>query len=107
MGQYGNQPDFGTRAKTTTPYGYAIDGSSEVPSAYQLKSAALYVGTGGNLLVRIVGGDSGIGNIQGNTLFKNIPDGTFLPVVVDFVWQGWDTDQPNLDTTCSDIVALY
>ena len=99
MGQYGNQPDFGTKGKNINPIGDAI----EVGTGENLKSAALYIGTGGDLLVTIVGGNFDGGN-AGTTLFKNIPDGTFFPVIVNNVWA---TNDGDLVTTCSDIVALY
>jgi len=102
MGQYGNQPDFGTRALTIVPTGdYPVDG---IESGQPLNSAALYIGTGGDLVVSVVGGDANNAN-NGITIFKNIPDGTFFPVIVNNVWATFDTDV--LVTTCSDIVALY
>jgi len=101
MGQYGNQPDFGTRAASTVPTGLAIETPSAVEPGINLKSAALYIGTGGTLVCRVVGGNNGYGN---STVFKNIPDGTFFPVVVDYVFTGDDNGEV---TTCSDIVALY
>ena len=53
MGQYGDQPDFGTRANYVVP--------TDVPGAAlvdleNLKSAALYIGTGGTLVCSVVGG---------------------------------------------------
>jgi hypothetical protein len=104
MGQYGNQPDFGTRALTIVPLGVA-----ELPLLEQqlLNSAALYIGTGGNLLVTVVGGDNAGYEGQDNvTLFKNIPNGTFFPVIVNNVWLR-AVDGGDELTTCSDIVALY
>lgn len=98
MGQYGNQPDFATRAKTIVPLGLAVDENGE-----NLKSAALYIGTGGTLCVNVVGGNEN-GFSTATTVFKNIPNGTFFPVIVNNVWTGDDNE--NI-TTCSDIVALY
>lgn len=96
MGQYGNQPDFGTKSADVTPTGdMGITGVSP-----DLKSAALYIGTGGTLIVTVVGDPSGSVSI-----FKNIPDGTFFPVIVKHVWATFDTD--GAITTCADIVALY
>lgn len=97
MGQYGNQPDFGTRAKMIVPTGDIV---LETPGE-ALNSAALYIGTGGDLTVTVVGngGDAIV------TFFKNIPDGTFFPVIVNNVWATYDSD--GYITTCSDIVALY
>ncbi len=103
MGQYGNQPDFGTKATAVTP-GISPDEASLVTN---LKSAALYIGTGGTLVCRVVGGNSTFYNSDpgsGYTIFTNIPDGTFFPVIVSAVWGG---DGGDIDTTCSNIVALY
>jgi hypothetical protein len=52
MGQYGNQPDFGTKAKTGEINGDPTD----TTRAINLGSAALYIGTGGTLICRVVGG---------------------------------------------------
>jgi hypothetical protein len=99
MGQYGNQPDFGTRARMILPTGDA-DPTENIPGE-NLGSAALYIGTGGTLIVTVVGGNTGDFN---TTIFSNIPDGTFFPVIVSNVWDRLN-DEPG--TTCSDIVALY
>jgi hypothetical protein len=37
-------------------------------------------------------------------MFKNIPDGTFFPVIVDYIYA---TDGGDGVTTCADIIALY
>ena len=96
MGQYGNQPDFGTRAQNITPSGNPTDPNQP------LNSAALYIGTGGTLVCNVVGGN-GTNNYS---VFYNIPDGTFFPVIVNNVFI--DNDAPTLiETTCADIVALY
>jgi hypothetical protein len=99
MGQYGNQPDFGTRAGMIMP-----TGDAQAPQNGQeiLKSAALYIGTGGDLWVNVVGGNN-YDDLENATLFKNIPDGTFFPVIVTNVWATND----EISTTCADIVALY
>lgn len=103
MGQYGDQPDFGTRAAAVT----IGVGPDEPLSVTNLGSAALYIGTGGTLVCRVVGGNTTLYNSDpgsGYTIFYNIPDGTFFPVIVSAVW-GFDGD--SIDTTCSNIVALY
>ena len=103
MGQYGNQPDFGTRAAAVI----LGVGPDETPSVTNLNSAALYIGTGGTLVCRVVGGNTTLYNSDpgsGYTIFYNIPDGTFFPVIVSAVWA---SDGDAIDTTCSDIVALY
>ena len=101
MGQYGNQPDFGTRVLSIVPTG---DIAVSVDSGQFLNSAALYIGTGGDLVVSVVGGNTD-GSNSGTTIFKNIPNGTFLPVIVNNVWASLDTDV--FVTTCSNIVAIY
>lgn len=99
MGQFGNQPDFATRALTIEPEGQP----GTIPGV-KLNSAALYIGTGGTLCVTVVGPpDTGAAN-QNVTVFKNIPNGTFFPVIVDYVW---DDNDDGETTTCSNIIALY
>ena len=102
MGQYGNQPDFGTRALTIVPQGNA--GDVEAEPGQLLNSAALYIGIGGTLVCTVVGrGDDGSPSGDA-TVFTNIPNGTFFPVIVDYVWV---TDDEGSNTTCSGIIALY
>lgn len=98
MGQYGNQPDFGTKASGVTPTGTPF---TTAASLVDLKSAALYIGTGGTLICRVIGGGDGNG---GSTVFTNVPDGTFFPVIVTNVYQDDDDGQV---TTCGGIIALY
>lgn len=104
MGQFGNQPDFGTIAGLVVPQSDPTDPLGTI----RLNSAALYIGTGGTLVCRVVGGNAQSvdeDNAQtGFTIFKNIPDGTFFPVIVDCVW---NNDGDAIATTCSDIIALY
>lgn len=104
MGQYGNQPDFGTRAKTGEINGDPTD----TTRAFNLGSAALYIGTGGTLICRVVGGNAyyvdDADPQSGYTIFYNIPNGTFFPVIVDCIWED---DGGETSTTCADIVALY
>jgi|LauGreDrversion2_3_1035106.scaffolds.fasta_scaffold07561_2 hypothetical protein len=61
-----------------------------------LNSAALYVGTGGDLVVTIVGSETPV-------MFKNVPDASFLPIIVSNVWERGDDGL----TTASDIIAIY
>ena len=98
MGQYGNQPDFGTRAVNVVPTGQSGAGDPYI----DLKSAALYIGTGGTLVCSVIGGNNDEGT--STTVFNNIPDGTFFPVIVNRVYGSDNFDTP---TTCSNIVALY
>ena len=90
MGQYGNQPDFATRAATATP----ID---TISSATKLNSAALYVGVGGDLSVIIAGTSNP--TLADAVVFKGIVAGSFIPVIVDYVLA--------TDTSASEIIALY
>jgi len=98
VGQYGNQPDFGTRAKMIVPTGNA--NPAYLDQGVNLNSAALYIGVGGTLVCSVVGGD----NDNGYTTFTNIPNGTFFPVIVNRVYAD---ENSSVATTCSDIVALY
>ena len=104
MGQYGNQPDFGTRAATATINGTPDNASTAV----NLGSAALYIGTGGDLVCRVVGGNAQFGTgsqpENGYTIFRNIPSGTFFPVIVNAVWA---SNGGSTTTSCSNIIALY
>ena len=80
MGQYANQPDFATSAEAV------VVGTTNV------ESSALYIGTGGDIEVIAIGSSSSV-------VFKNIPDGSFLPVIVSSITAG-------VNTTVSDIVAI-
>jgi hypothetical protein len=104
MGQYGNQPDFGTRAGEGKISGDPTDPTS----ATNLGSAALYIGTGGTLICRVVGGNANYVDDadpqSGYTIFYNIPNGTFFPVIVDCIWS---SDGGEASTDCDNIVALY
>jgi len=85
MGQYGNQPDYAVKA-------VSVDAAA---GASNLNSAALYIGTSGDLEVQPVG------NNDGNTVvFKNIPSGSFLPVIVSAIISG-------ASSTARDVVAYY
>jgi len=55
------------------------------------KGAVLFVGTGGDLRVLSFNGD--------DVVFKNIPDGSFLPIQAVRVF--------STNTTATDIVALW
>ena len=101
MGQYGNQPDFGTRAASGNPVGNA---SSPLEATSPLNGAALYIGTGGDLVCNVVGGNFNSQGTANTTVFRNIPNGTFFPVIVNNVWTD---DDDSVTTTCSDIIALY
>jgi len=52
---------------------------------------AIYIGTGGDIALRLIGNSTTV-------VYKNIPDGTFLPVLADQVL--------STGTTASDIVRM-
>ena len=95
MGQFGNQPDFGTEAT-------AVDADDNISYATNVQRSCLYIGTGGNVKVILSGvtgaGGSGLPTATEAILFKNVPDGSFLPVMVDYVLL--------TDTTATDIIAI-
>ena len=93
MGQYGNQPDFGTQA---TDEILPVNQAEATDRKGYLGGACLYVGTVGDLSVIIVGTFGG-GQTFNPVLFKNVPAGSILPVIVDYVVTG---------TTAADLVAL-
>ncbi len=85
MGQYGNQPDFAVKA-------VSVNVAAGVSG---LNSAALYIGTSGDLEVQPVG------NAVGSTVvFRNIPSGSFLPVIVSAIISGGNS-------TAQDVIAYY
>jgi hypothetical protein len=85
MGQYGNQPDYAVKAVSLNIAAGASD----------LNSAALYIGTSGDLEVQPVGNNAG-----DTIVFRNIPSGSFLPVIVSAVISGGNS-------TAQDVVAYY
>ena len=85
MGQYGNQPDFAVKA-------VSVNVAAGVSG---LNSAALYIGTSGDLEVQPVGNNAG-----DTIVFRNIPSGSFLPVIVSAVISGGNS-------TAQDVVAYY
>ena len=87
MGQFGNQPDFGTEAAT-------LAASDTIDSTTKLNSSILYVGTGGSVKVLMAGKRE----VADAIIFANVPDGSFLPVTVDYVLA--------TGTTASDIISL-
>ena len=74
---------------TTT--GFATEGVAVTVNT-DLKGAALYVGTGGDITVEMASGQS--------VTFKNVPDGTFLPIAAAKV-----TGVAN-NAVAADIIAL-
>lgn len=94
MGQFGNQPDFGTEAATVTP-------SDTISFATNINRSCLYVGTGGDIKVIL----SGVTQADGTPptaaeaiVFKAVPAGSILPVIVDYVLA--------TGTAATDMIAL-
>jgi len=83
MGQFNQQPDFATIASTVT----------KSDSTF-VNGVALYIGTGGDVHVIM----KNMPNVAGNVIiYKNVPDGSFLPAIVDYV---------RAATTAADIVSI-
>ena len=81
MGSFINQPEFGTTVTVVTP-------SDTISDATKLGGVALYVGTGGDVKVIIQNKTAAAGGPPTATdavIFKNVPAGGFLPVIVDYV----------------------
>ena len=86
MGSFINQPEFGTTVTVVTP-------SDTISDATKLGGVALYVGTGGDVKVIIQnktappvnGLPGGPPTAADAVIFKNVPAGGFLPVIVDYV----------------------
>ncbi len=87
MGQYANQPDFGTEAKR-------IVATDEISLATNINQSCIYVGTGGDIRVILsgtTGPDGGKPILTDGVTFKNMPSGSFLPVICDYVLAGGTT----------------
>lgn len=94
MGQFGNQPDFGTSAE-------AVTASDTISFATNINRSCLYVGVGGDIKVIL----SGVTQADGTPptaaeaiLFKAVPAGSILPVIVDYVLA--------TETTATDMIAI-
>jgi hypothetical protein len=86
MGQFANQPDFGTSAfDVETTY------ENDINTNPELSGSILYIGTGGDVQASLLGSPESV------VTFKNIPGGTFLPVVIHQLRSG---------TTAQDIIAI-
>jgi uncharacterized protein (TIGR02145 family) len=100
IGLFYNQADLKTSIAKDT-WGYYVrlqvdPKNNDYVAPQPLNSAALYVGTGGDLVVTIVGSETPV-------MFKNVPDASFLPIIVSNVWERGDDGL----TTASDIIAIY
>ena len=88
MGQFNQQPDFATIASSVTP-------SDTFDATTKVNGSALYIGTAGDVSVIMKNIDGALGNA---IVFKNVPDGSFLPAIVDYI--------TATGTTATDIVAV-
>ena len=95
MGQFFNQPDFGTEA---TDEILPVSKAEATDRKGYLGAACLYIGTAGDLQVIIAGTFGSPGQSFAPVLFKNVPAGSILPVIVDFIISS--------KTTATDFVAL-
>ena len=95
MGQYANQPDFGTEAKEVTL-------SNDIDNVQHLNRSCLYVGTAGDITCILSGVTAPDGfsrpTAADAVTFKALPAGSFLPVIVDYVLL--------TGTTAADLVAV-
>jgi len=99
MGQYANQPDFITNdIQTVTPVAAA-----SLTVANSLKGSVIYVGTSAGKDLQVIpagatgSSGSGLPGLAQAITFKNVPQGEWFPVVVDYVLSN--------ATTAADLVA--
>ena len=76
----------------------AVTPSDTVVNQYK----ALYVGTGGNVSVNLLGGGTGSGNA---VIFSNVPNGTLLPVHTYRV--NATGNMGGISTDASGIIGLF
>ena len=96
MGQFGNQPDFGTQAAAVTP-------SNTISYATNLNQACLYVGVTGDIKVilsGVVNPAAGFPTAAQAITFKAAQAGSILPVIVDYVLA------TGTDAAAGDLIAL-
>ncbi len=85
--------------KFNTIEGPADNAANVSVGALSNVSRALWVGSTGDLVVITKGGEE--------VYFRNIPDGTFLPVRVREILASTSDSPQTCDTSASDIVALW
>ena len=95
MGEFFNQPDFGTEAQTAL----VVTKGQAGAGIGNLNQSCIYVGTGGDINVLIAGT---IAQAFTPVFFKNVPSGAVLPVIVDYVVISSSSGL----TTATDLVAL-
>tara|TARA_B110000908_G_scaffold165595_1_gene215302 strand:+ start:1280 stop:1579 length:300 start_codon:yes stop_codon:yes gene_type:complete len=98
MGQFYNQPDFATTADDNVQVVTKGQAGQRVGN---LNQSCLYVGTGGDINV-LIAGTTGFGRSFAPVFFKDVPSGSVLPVIVDYVVVA-STSGP---TTATDLIAL-
>lgn len=81
MGQFFNQPDFGT------------EGISVTIGTTDVSGSCLYIGSGGSIEVFL------LNSTGASVVFKNIPDGMFLACIVDSIVVG-------SNTTVTDVISI-
>ena len=94
MGQYANQPDFATKAENAQTTDTINPGTS-------YNGSALYVGTGGDIRVILTGESRPDGSpptISDSVIFRNVPSGSFLPVIIDYIMA--------TSTTADNLIAI-
>ena len=94
MGSFSNQPEFGTTVTVVTA-------SDTISTATNLGGVALYCGVGGDVKVIIQNTSAAGGGpptASEGVVFKNVPDGGFLPIIVDYVLA--------TGTTATDILTI-
>ena len=75
MGSYHNQPEFATNATEIIP-------SDTMDATTFLDGSALYLGIGGDVRVIMKGVEP---NLSNSVTFAGAVDGSFLPIIVDYV----------------------
>jgi hypothetical protein len=94
MGNYATQPDFATEA-------VSITASDTFDKTTYLNGSSLFVGGGGDVSVIMQGIEpvlDGDGLATNAVVFANVPEGTFLPAIVDYV--------TDTNTSASSILAI-
>lgn len=97
MGQFYNQPDFGTTAQTPQ----IVTKGQAGQKIGNLNQSCIYVGTGGDINV-LMAGSTGFNRKYSPVFFKDVPSGSVLPVIVDYVVVSSSSGL----TTATDLIAL-
>ena len=94
MGQYGNQPDFGTEAAVVTP----SDTVAAAGSNYRVGDIVTIAAGGNNATFRIDATQTLEPTATDAVTFVGVPAGSILPVIVDYVLA--------TGTTATNMIAL-